>query len=116
MSRIKHTPAPWGFGQALHKKSSDQKEDCLIHHKDSSGLIFHIAETFQYRNDEFKSQDGVSLANAKLIAAAPELLEALKELQFVIKKFGIREPNNLTQCFGAMDKAKRAINKTEETK
>ena len=95
MIKTKHTPGPWKMdkdervgGWAILQKETNPNSICMV-------------------RDE---------VNAQLIAAAPELLEALKELQFVIKKFGIREPNNLTQCFGAMDKAKRAINKTEETK
>ena len=39
------------------------------------------------------------------------LIEALKELSFVVKKFGIREPNNLTRCLNAINNSKQAIAK-----
>ena len=50
-------------------------------------------------------------ANAHLIASAPELLEACKKLLTVVKKFGIREPNNMTQGLEAIQDSERAIAK-----
>ncbi len=75
----KHTPGPWNIAAPKEGGSLDQKEDRLICTKINNRL-YHIAETFQYRNTGFNTPDGVSLANARLIAAAPDLLEALQLL------------------------------------
>lgn len=66
MSAHKHTPGPW-FGRPYH-------DPILIQGCDEVGLCiaFSCGGGGQKR-DEFK-------ANARLIAAAPDLLEALQEL------------------------------------
>ena len=56
MSNVKHTPGPWHVANG-----------CQIR-----GAKDQIAKAWMMRNGE-------GLANAKLIAAAPELLEALEE-------------------------------------
>jgi len=59
-----HTPGPWATNQLYSKVLADDKEICEV------GVNSHVEE-FNY--EEYK-------ANAKLIAAAPELLEALQNL------------------------------------
>lgn len=71
----KHTPGPWKVKQS--DKAGDQQEDCLIYVKDDD-IGIHIAETFQYQNETHNSANGTSIANARLIAAAPDLLAACK--------------------------------------
>jgi len=56
-----------------HPKA-DQIDDRLIHTEDKR----HIAETYQYQNFGNQSANGEAVANARLIAAAPELLEELE--------------------------------------
>ncbi len=73
----KHTPGPWKVVSPKEGGCLDQKENRLICTK-INNHTYHIAETFQYRNGEFNAPDGVSLANARLIAACPELFELLK--------------------------------------
>ncbi len=75
----KHTPGPWKAVRPKEGGCLDQKENRLIGTTINNHL-YHIAETFQYRNGEFNAPDGVSIANARLIAAAPDLLDVVKPL------------------------------------
>ena len=65
-----HTPGPWTI-HAPAIFNARQIEDRFI----AAGKE-HVAEVFQYRNHEKVHADGTALANARLIAAAPDLLEA----------------------------------------
>lgn len=72
----KHTPGPWRIvGPANPDKF--QIEDRMVVAEPQQ----HIAEVFQYRADDMKEADGTALANAALIAAAPDLLEACKAIE-----------------------------------
>ncbi len=71
LNETKHTPGPWKVVKP-NNPGPQQENDRLIATKDKK----HVAEIFQYQNH--KNQNGPSLANARLIAAAPELLEACK--------------------------------------
>jgi hypothetical protein len=77
----KHTPAPWGFFRAdigfddeawVVDQTSEREldEDGDIH------LYFQIARVCEEEDD-----DGVAEANARLMAAAPEMLAALENLE-----------------------------------
>ncbi len=66
----KHTPAPWGFDISKTGKSF-----VVFQQNENPTLVKHIAGfklngDFNMLNEDY--------ANAQLIAAAPELLEALK--------------------------------------
>lgn len=70
-SRAKHTPGPWS---AIHGKSGGT-QDCFYIHSEADRLASRITTVFV--------QGGVlsrAEADAQLIAAAPDLLEALKAL------------------------------------
>ncbi len=69
-----HTPGPWIIHKPQRNFVPGQKDDRLICDEEES----HIAEVFQYQSDE--NQDGPSIANAHLISAAPDMLEALEHL------------------------------------
>lgn len=78
----KHTPAPWeadntGFGKMQIWNAKEARMDFNDLH-----LIATIHSVEVKGDNQLK-------ANAKLIAAAPELLEALKELVLVAKTFEI---------------------------
>jgi len=76
MKEQRHTDGPWKIVKP-ELSDDDQVEDSLII-KETDGKPEHIAEVFQYRNEQNCNADGVALANACLIAAAPELLAACK--------------------------------------
>lgn len=77
MSEAKHTSGPWEVHQG---------EDylCVLRPEDTTDYAIHIP-------------DG-ELADAKLIAAAPDLLEALKEAHDYFAKRNIGEPAQQIQA------------------
>lgn len=89
MSNLKHTPAPWSFTQVGVFDSKDEKICSLEENKQ------------KYFKERFEN-----LANAKLIASAPELLEALSELLSEVVEDYIPSDTLL--------KAKNAIKKATE--
>lgn len=78
MKEPKHTPGPWIITKP-RKCDADQVEDSLIVSK-IDGKPQHIAEVFQYRNEQNHNADGTAVANARLIATAPELLKACRKI------------------------------------
>jgi hypothetical protein len=64
----KHTPGPW----FIHE---DQHDNVTIKAPDGDGVPWNVATILSYCGDP-----PCDKANARLIAAAPELLEALQEL------------------------------------
>lgn len=64
----KHTPAPWKIGEAKTQKSLAIFQDKA----QEDGKIYHAICLIS----PLDKVEEVDLANAKLIAAAPELLEA----------------------------------------
>lgn len=69
----KHTPGPWHVGKyrSGHTKIGHVFAEIVVGQIDGQDQHAHICYTFN-------SDIGESLANARLIAAAPELLEALR--------------------------------------
>jgi hypothetical protein len=66
---VKHTPGPWVAFQRDKEKGTNYYRILLHNHPDQQGV---------YGQDSLCGYCGE--ANARLIAAAPELLEALKEI------------------------------------
>ena len=75
MSSAKHTPGPWKTSRA--KLPSDGAYDYAIG-ADFGGQTLAIAEAFGRVDDNIYLYPDAE-ANAHLIAAAPDMLEALKE-------------------------------------
>lgn len=75
MSNSKHTPGPW---RIAHPKLTGRRQegDRLIVGPDNE----HVAEAFQYQSHTL-TDSKQSDANARLIAAAPDLLAALKWIE-----------------------------------
>lgn len=72
----KHTPGPW-----CYEPSKDNYGDAALSDHECAGSImagpkgWHIARVWRFADEEAETS-----ANGKLLAAAPELLEALIEL------------------------------------
>ena len=64
-----HTPAPWG----IHKQASMVVVG-------SKGFAVASCGGYSYNGTDTEELQGELLANARLIAAAPELLEALQNM------------------------------------
>jgi hypothetical protein len=67
---MKHSPGPWAFGRVL------VKDDSRVHYGVTSSPFSVVALT----GIELSGDDELSIANAKLIAATPDLLDALKQM------------------------------------
>ena len=74
-----HTPGPWTIGKVSHKKQcvdiDSLHADPSVGHQSWRGL----ARAYGF-NDMPAEGTAAMLANARLIAAAPELLEALQKI------------------------------------
>ena len=73
----KHTPGPWSVGEVSHKKQrvdiDSRSYDEFMDNQRWTGL----ARTYGCEDYPEKGSEAM-MANARLIAAAPELLEALR--------------------------------------
>lgn len=75
MGEVKHTPGPWEYIDATKVASMQYAPACVI--KSGNKQI----SRFSWNDDSpFFPNKEESQANARLIAAAPEMLEALKAL------------------------------------
>ena len=73
MTKASHTPGPWVL--------SDEWEGILVHAPQSCKFVCEVTETNPvYTNPESGISNAEALANARLIAAAPDLLFALENL------------------------------------
>ena len=92
MTDIKHTPGPWTTSQQNGLR-------LFIVGQDEA-----LAECF--RMEQTGGFDATLFANARLIAAAPELLEALKELVGKLEDvIDIGKPEMLGKAWAAIRKA-----------
>jgi hypothetical protein len=93
----KHTPAPWWV-----------EVDTLAIGCDVWPRI--LSENYEVVGSEgmFGNLE-IDMANASLIASAPELLEALKKLLHIVEQDLV----DTDICFRAMEQAERAIAKAE---
>lgn len=96
MSESKHTPGPWKACQSV-------EGDFLGIYPATGKMEFPVAKMPEYITDELNQ------ANASLIAAAPEMLGALKALQ----KVGVLNPTNSPRVKQAITDMVAAIKKAE---
>lgn len=103
-----HTPGPW----RSTKRKPGEELNRLIHTKDGR----HIAEVFQYQNHNYPDIDPE--ANAHLITASPDLLEALRSAEDTLKgmiyNFEHETGENVDADINhTMEKIEQAIAKTK---
>jgi len=68
----KHTPGPWHKGSQPHNCKYIFSETGRMRLEEDGTTLYPVAQTIDF--------NGEGVANARLIAAAPELLEACKNL------------------------------------
>lgn len=113
MSEAKHTPGPWFYGDWINNKPGEH---------DRAGWV----EVWNIQDDGFKGFPFIAckhhdeIANARLIAAAPELLEALEEClelardavtDYVMKYGESWRPGELQSLRATVKKAEAALAK-----
>ena len=81
----KHTPGPWKAVYGTSRK---------LWVRDSGGFLCFMTEPFRYPNQDGRYAIEIleMEANARLIAAAPDLLEALKDARFALYGNGAGNP------------------------
>ena len=100
-ARPAHTPGPWAVdsGEALNVRAPHGGIVAQLHHlKGRHGMGGRLP-------------GGEAVANARLIAAAPELLEALHQLIVVIGLTAIKYKSDLDILQEAVDEARAVIAK-----
>lgn len=96
---IKHTPGPW---RVSSESPRIIKKDYRAIGSDAG---FLIASTMGNDNSGFYASEQEADANARLICAAPDLLESLEEL--------LAATQHLEPCPATVDKARAAIAKAK---
>lgn len=100
MEVFKGTPGPWTADKTSRAVGPISRND-----DQSYGILIPVAWV------EFDQDEGIQASNQRLIAAAPELLEALKEL---ISGYEDREQSGMFDMLvhgDLIEKANTAINK-----
>ena len=72
-----HTPGPWRFNTILTASENHRGWNIVCDHKFNGGFVGTVSPKIK---EERGNASAEGLANARLIAAAPELLEALQGL------------------------------------
>ena len=97
--KTKHTPGPWHVG---HTSNTEEGKNEFIDIDSKKGSIARA-----WHPNVFSGTQKETEANAKLIAAAPELLEALKAIKDNIKELAI---DNIVKV-GILGLTQKAIEK-----
>ncbi len=95
----KHTPGPW-------RAEIDNRMDMRV---ESHRTVAHLPIPYPARDH---SRDDEMKANARLIAAAPDMLDALKDALMVLQSAAAADPT-WTQAAMARDDVSAAIAKAE---
>lgn len=101
MKEFKGTPGPWRVGD------KDGIFTSVVHDSEGIGMCPHVLAkvTTRYSSSE------QAIANANLIAAAPELLEALQEMVAIVKKHTYPQPDKPSTPYARAEWAESIINK-----
>lgn len=87
MTNTKHTPAPWRFYKATTQNRYEVVTEAInpLMPPDCKTPLAHIASVYFAHFDGCGATKEQAEANASLIAAAPDLLEALKAVMMKLK-------------------------------
>ena len=100
MSETKHTPGPWRIsGESATTVQADYRAI------NSEGGVL-IARALGYPNSGYFPSDDEATANARLIAAAPELLESLERCFNIMNNGGTWSIEDQAAARAAIAKAK----------
>ena len=102
----KHTPGPW-----IIESSSSERWSQIIRPKVDGRWPYDNVAYIQEMYDEQCTKKGAHIANAKLIAAAPDLLEALQAYLEAFENHGITNTTNLDSTGHIAELAYAAIDK-----
>lgn len=100
----KHTPGPWVMDGKHYRGKLDRH-----YHAITAGCGFHVTDD----DEGFEITGCISTADARLIAAAPDLLEALERLQCAAYNIGGEHVTDHQQLIDAADFAAAAIAKAK---
>lgn len=103
---MSHTPGPW----VVWGVSSNDGESEVVSNRDGSKTICWTADTYNEDEDEGEATDE-DLSNARLIAAAPELLEALEAAKGTIEYLLSNDDNG--PAYNCLELISSAISKAE---
>lgn len=91
MSDFKHTPGPW---------TQDEKDECLIRGEQGRRICWTATASPGDLKGKYASRRQGDEENARLIAAAPELLEALMDAKHFNGPHMIRSVGTCKDCGG----------------
>lgn len=105
MSEFKHTPGPWILSEyeVRHPITLELHKGCEIFCKDNNRVVCEIPD-YHFHKEDVASQS----ADARLLTAAPELLEAL---EYVLSMWGDYLPAGNSNAMKAIKQARAAIAK-----
>lgn len=91
-NNIKHSKAPWVQDRFYPSCERDNVNECTIY-SDDGEIIAHVYQSIKSNKSKMEGH-----ANARLFAAAPDLLKALKEMMALYED--ILKSNNIGKmCF-----------------
>ena len=104
----KHTPGPWALSS--HENFNSSSIATIYNVPESAGYGKFVYITAKTKHSTYEEWAKINLANAQLIAAAPELLKTLKTL---CKHLKVDSENDEYRgsAYLWLDDAEKAINK-----
>lgn len=103
--KTKHTQGKWVF-------NNESLDHMHVEVKNQDGYWKHVAHVYTEHNNPPRYEEAE--ANAKLIAAAPELLEALVEFVEMMSVFHKNKSGDGSQVGKCLSKVETAIKKATE--